>query len=166
MIATNADGFQDAGQTGTTWFTDTKPAELRQLDAAKTYLLGALVVGFAILLAVFVHALWTRVHANRHDLAVLRVIGCTRRQLDAITAWQAAPFAVGAILLGIPLGIALGRFAFRQFAQSLAVVDDVTISGAVLAVLAGAVVVAAVIADVAAVAGARRTRTAAVLRET
>ena len=58
---------------------------------------GALIVGFAILLAVFVHALWTRVHANRHDLAVLRVVGCTRRQLDAITAWQAAPFAVGAV---------------------------------------------------------------------
>ncbi len=165
VITTNGDGFRDASQSATTWFTDTKPAELLQLDAARAYLLGALIVGFAILLAVFVHALWTRVHANRHDLAVLRVVGCSRRQLDAITAWQAAPFAVGAILLGIPLGIALGRLAFRQFAQSLAVVDDVTISGALIAALAAAVVVAAVIADVVAMAAARRGRTAAVLRD-
>ena len=42
VIAANPDGFPDASQTATTWFTDTKPAELRQLDAARTYLVGAL----------------------------------------------------------------------------------------------------------------------------
>jgi hypothetical protein len=166
VIAANPDGFPDASQTATTWFTDTKPAELRQLDAARRYLVGALVVGFAILVAVFVHALWTRVHANRHDLAVLRVIGCTRRQLDAIAAWQAAPFAVGGVALGIPLGIALGRFSFRQFAQSLAVVDDASISAGLVAASILAVLVAAGIADVIAIAGARKSHAAAVLRET
>ena len=77
-IARNPAGFQDATQSTTTWFTDTKPAELRQLDAAMPYLSGALVVGFLILLAVIAHALWTRSRNNRHDLAVLRVIGYTR----------------------------------------------------------------------------------------
>ncbi len=165
VIAENPEGFQDVGQTATAWFTDAKPAELRQLDAATPYLRGALVVGFMILLAVVVHALWTRARANRHDLAVLRVIGCTRSQLDAVTAWQVTPFALGAVLLGIPFGIALGRLLFRVFAQSLAVVDDASTSLATVAALVVAVLLAAAVADLAAVAAARRTRTAAVLRQ-
>ena len=103
--------------------------------------------------------------ANRHDLAVLRVIGCTRSQLDAVTAWQVTPFALGAVLLGIPFGIALGRLLFRVFAQSLAVVDDASTSVATVAALVVAVLLAAAVADLAAVAAARRTRTAAVLRQ-
>jgi hypothetical protein len=165
VIADNREGFQDAAQTPTAWFTDAKPAELRQLDAATPYLRGALVVGFMILLAVVVHALWTRARANRHDLAVLRVIGCTRSQLDAVTAWQVTPFALGGVLLGIPFGIAVGRLLFRLFAQSLAVVDTASTSAATVAALVIAVLLAAAAADLAAVAAGRRTRTAAVLRQ-
>jgi len=165
VIAANADGFRDAAQSATSWFTDTKPAELLQLDAAERYLRGALVVGFAILIAILVHALFTRVRANRRDLAVLQVIGCTRRQLNAITAWQAAPFVLGMVVLGIPLGIGLGRFAFTRFAQSLAVVDEATISMALVVALVAAVLVAAAVADVVAVAVTRRSRAATVLRE-
>ena len=130
------------------------------------YLRGALVVGFAILLAVFVHALWTRVRANRHDLAVLRVVGCTRRQLDAITAWQAAPFAARRGRCSASRsGSRSGASRSRRFAQSLAVVDDASISAALVVALGRArCVVAAVVADLVAVAGARRTRAAAVLR--
>ena len=112
VVAGNPKGSRTRPGARRLWFTDTKPAELLQLDAAMPYLSGALVVGFTILLAVLVHALWTRVRANRHDLAVLRVVGCTRGQLDTVTAWQVTPFALGAVLLGIPLGVALGRFAF------------------------------------------------------
>ena len=112
VIARVPNGFQDAAQTTTTWFTDAKPAEIRQLDAAMPYLRGSLVVGYAALLAVAAHALWTRARANRHDLAVLRAVGCTGRQLDAVTAWQALPAAVAALVIGIPLGIALGRWTF------------------------------------------------------
>ena len=165
VIARNPAGFRDATQSTTTWFTDAKPAELRQLDAALPYLSGALAVGVLVLLAVMAHALWTRSRNNRHDLAVLRVIGCTRRQLDTVTAWQVTPLALGAMLFGVPIGVALGRLAFRRFAQSLAVVDDATTSAAIWALLAVAVLLAAVVADVVAVLAARRSRTAAVLRE-
>jgi len=165
VIADNRQGFQDAAQSATAWFTDTKPAELRQLDAATPYLRGGLVVGFLILLAVVVHALWTRARAGRHDLAVLRVIGCTRHQLDAVTAWQVAPFVLGAVLLGIPFGIALGRLLFRLFAQSLAVVDDASTPAAVCGALLVAVLLAAAVADLVAMAVARRTRAAAILRQ-
>ena len=129
------------------------------------YLRWALLVGFVILLAVLAHALWTRSRTNRHDLAVLRVIGCTRGQLDAVTAWQVTPLALGAVLVGIPIGVAFGRVAFRQFAQSLAVADDASTSAAMWVALVVAVLLAAALADVFAVLAARRSRAAAVLRE-
>ena len=165
VIAANPKGFPDAAHTTTSWFTDTKPAEVRQLDGAKPYLRGALVVGFMILLAVVVHALWSRARASRHDLAVLRVIGCTRRQLDAVTAWQVAPFALAAALLGIPFGIALGRLLYRLFAQSLAVVNDASTSAAVFGALVLAVLMASAIADLVAMTVTRRTLAHEVLRE-
>ena len=138
---------------------------MRQLDGARPYLRGALVVGFMILLAVVVHALWSRARASRHDLAVLRVIGCTRRQLDAVTAWQVAPFALAAALLGIPFGIALGRLLYRLFAQSLAVVNDASTSAAVFGALVLAVLMASAIADLVAMTVTRRTRAQEVLRQ-
>ena len=138
---------------------------MRQLDSARPYLRGALLVGFLILLAVVVHALWSRARASRHDLAVLRVIGCTRRQLDAVTAWQVAPFALSAALLGIPFGIAVGRLLYRLFAQSLAVVDDASTPAAVFGALVLAVLMASAIADLVAMTVTHRTRAQEVLRQ-
>lgn len=111
------------------------------------------------------HALWARAGATRHDLAVLRVIGCTRRQLDVVTAWQVSPFLLAAVVLGVPLGVAIGRLAFTLFADSLSVVDDPSTPAATLALLVVAVLVAAAIADLVAVVVARRSPAAAVLRE-
>jgi hypothetical protein len=165
VIAANPDGLRDPVGTATTWFTDAKPAEVRQLDAAMPYLRGALFVGYAILLAVIVHALWAMVRANRHDLAVLRVLGCTRRQLDAVTSWQVAPVVVAALVVGVPIGIAVGRLAFARFAQSLAVVEDASISFSVVALLVVAVLLAATVSVVVATAMTRRNRVALLLRE-
>jgi predicted lysophospholipase L1 biosynthesis ABC-type transport system permease subunit len=165
VTARLAGGFEDAGQTTTTWFTSAKPAEIRQLDAAMPYLRGGLIVGYAVLLAVACHALWTCARANRHDLAVLRAVGCTARQLHAVTAWQALPAALAAVLIGCPLGIAVGRWAFTLFADSLAVVDaaatTIVTTGAILV----AVLAAIAVADAVAVIGARRIRAAVALRE-
>lgn len=165
VVASNQAGFRDAVQSTTSWFTDTKPAELRQLDAAMPYLRGTLIVGYAILLAVVVHALWTRARANRRDCAALRAVGFTGGQLDTVTALQVLPFALGAVLLGTPIGIALGRRAYSWFARSLAVVDDAATSLAMLAALVVAVLVAAAVGGLSAVVVARRSRTPAVLRE-
>jgi hypothetical protein len=82
-----------------------------------------------------------------------------------VTAWQVAPFVVGAVIVGVPVGTALGRLAYGWFARSLAVVDDSSTPIAVVTALVVAVLLAAVIADLVAVAVARRSRTTAVLRE-
>ncbi len=164
VVARNPLGFNDASRSHTRWFTDTKPAEIRQLDGAIPYLRGALAVGYVILFAVVTHALWTRVRTNRRDLAVLRALGATRGQLDAVTAWQAAPFALATVLVGLPIGLALGRWAFRLFARSLAVVDEATVSVATLGALLAATALAFAVATLVSVIVARRTRAATSLR--
>jgi FtsX-like permease family len=165
FIRSHPEAFTDIGQTTTAWFTDAKAAELQQLDAALPYLRVALAVGYAILVAVLMHALWSRARANRRPLAVLRAMGCTRSQLDEVTAWQVAPYALGALLIGLPLGVILGRGAYRFFAQSLAVVDTPTTSAAMVAALLGAVLLAAVLAGFVGIVVARRARGAAALHE-
>jgi hypothetical protein len=75
------------------------------------------------------------------------------------------PYAVGAAVIGLPLGILLGRGAYRFFAQSLAVLDAPTTSIAMLAALLGAVLLATVLAALVGIAVARRGRSAAVLHE-
>ena len=151
-------------QTPTTWFTDAKPAEITQLDAVMPYLRGSPVFGYAVLLAVLAHALWTRTRASRRDLAVLQAVGCTSRQLKAITAWQAVPAALAALLIGLPVGIALGRLAFRQFAHSLAVVDGASTTIVMVGVLVAAVLAAAAVAALLSLLVARRISASTALR--
>ena len=112
-----------------------------------------------------IHALWTRSRANRHDLAVLRAIGTTRRQLDAVTAWQVAPFAAAAVLLGVPIGVLLGRRAYIRFAESLAVADPASVPFTLPGVLIVVVLSAAVLGGAVAVGMVRASPTSAVLRE-
>jgi putative ABC transport system permease protein len=165
VIARNRTGFTDATRSHTRWFTGTKPAELRQLDAAMPYLRGALVFGYVILFAVITHALWTRVRSSRRSLAILRALGSTRRQLDTVTVWQVAPFALATLAIGLPLGIVIGRRVFTLFAHSLAVVDDATTSVRALGLLSVTTLAAIAVATLVSVVMARRTRGAIDLRQ-
>ncbi len=64
------------------------------------------------------------VRRRRHDLALLKTLGFTNRQLASTIAWQAS-VAVGAgTVVGVPLGIALGRSLWELFAQEIDAVPD------------------------------------------
>lgn len=165
VIDRNPGGIRDPSGIPTSWFTDAKPAELRQIDSVRSLLVGAVAGTVLVMLAVVGHALWSQARANRRDLAVLGAIGFTPRQLGEVGAWQSAPLAVTALLLGIPLGVALGRWGFSQFAESLAMVDDATISAQAVGALFVAVFAAIAIGTLVAIAVARDTRLAALLRE-
>jgi FtsX-like permease family len=62
------------------------------------------------------HALTSAVRRRRHDVAVLRALGMTRRQSRAIVHTQAVVLAVTGLLLGVPLGVAAGRTVWRAVA--------------------------------------------------
>jgi len=82
--------------------------------------LPVLLGGFLALLAVGAvgHALATAVRRRRHDVAVLRAVGMTRRQCRGVVFTQATLLAAIGLLFGVPLGIALGRTVWRLIAEN------------------------------------------------
>jgi hypothetical protein len=54
---------------------------------------------------------------RRRDYAVLKVLGLRRSQLRAIALWQASAVTVAALVIGIPLGVTAGRWAWQAFAS-------------------------------------------------
>jgi predicted lysophospholipase L1 biosynthesis ABC-type transport system permease subunit len=108
-------------------------------------LLAALVALLA--LGTVTHALVSSTLRRRRDLAVLKTLGFLRRQVSATLAWQATAFATAAILAGLPLGIAVGRWAWWLVAGQLGVVTEPVVPPlGVLAVAGGALLVANLIA--------------------
>ncbi len=61
---------------------------------------------------------------SRRDYAILKVLGMTRRDLRAVAFCQAATVTVAALVLGIPLGIAGGRWAWQLFAGQAGLPPD------------------------------------------
>jgi hypothetical protein len=111
--------------------------------------LPGLLAGLVALLALgtVAHALVTSVRRRRRELAILKTLGFMRGQVSQTVAWQATTFALVAGLLGVPLGIAGGRWAWRVAAEQLGVAaGPVVPAGSVLAITSGALLVANLIA--------------------
>jgi ABC-type antimicrobial peptide transport system permease subunit len=67
------------------------------------------------------------VRRRRRELALLKTLGMTRRQLRSIVAWQTSIILVVTAVVSVPLGIAAGRWAWEAFADSLGVVPATVI---------------------------------------
>ncbi len=91
-------------------------------------------------------ALAGTVRARRPELAVLRALGFTGRQVRRAIRWHGATVAVAAIVIGVPTGTAAGRWAWRLLAARLGTpTDPVTPVAAIGAIsLAALAVVVAV----------------------
>lgn len=70
-------------------------------------------------LATLGHTLVTSVRRRRRDLALLKTVGFDRRQIGATVVWQATSFVVVALVFGVPLGVAAGRWAWHVVAASI-----------------------------------------------
>jgi len=104
------------------------------------------------------------VRRRRRDLALLKTLGFTRRQLAVAVAWQATVAALVGIVVGVPAGTALGRWLWDLFARDIYAVPRPTVP--VLEVLMVALATIVLANLVAAIPGrmAARTPTALVLR--
>jgi hypothetical protein len=133
-------------------FPNTVVFPLKQPDLSNLERVGylpGLLAGLVALLALgtVAHALVTSVRRRRRDLAILKTLGFVRGQISQTVAWQATTFALAAGLLGVPLGIAGGRWAWRVVAQQLGVAaGPVVPAGSVLAIATGALLVANLVA--------------------
>ena len=87
-----------------------------------------------------------------------------RRQVSATIAWQATTVAVFGVLIGIPLGVVVGRAIWRSIAEGIGVVSTPDVPIGLLVVVA--VVTVALANLIAAVPAwvAARTQPARVLR--
>ncbi len=58
---------------------------------------------------------------QRHDFAVLKALGLLGRQVSEITTWQMTTLAGLALLIGLPLGVAAGRWSWHLFGAGLGI---------------------------------------------
>jgi hypothetical protein len=141
-----------------------RPAEIAGYGSAKltTGLLAA-VLALAAICALGL-TLVSSVRSRRREFALLKALGFTRRQLGTTVAWQSSVAAVLGVVIGVPVGIALGRWLWTLFADGINAVPlpSVPVLEVVL-VAVGAVVFANVAALLPARAAAR-TPTAVLLR--
>ncbi len=141
-----------------------RPAEIvnyRSMGAMPAILAGGLAAGAVLGLGL---TLIASVRRRRRDFALLKTLGFTRGQLAAAVAWQSTVVAVVGLVIGVPVGIAAGRWLWLAFAHQLSAVPDPVIPAGSIALAA---VLALVLANlVAALPGraAARTPAAIVLR--
>ena len=117
--------------------------------AALRHLLAALLGAIAVVSVTL--GITSSVRGARRDLAVLRTVGLTKRQVRSAVHTHGAVIAGVSLLIGLPLGVAAGRWAWQWFADHLGVANDpitptVTIGGLVLLSLVSAVVVSVPVA--------------------
>jgi len=141
-----------------------RPAEIvnyRSTGATPAVLAAGLAAGAVVGLGLTLAA---SVRRRRRDLALLKTLGFTQRQLAATVSWQASVAAVIGIVVGLPVGIALGRWLWILFAHQIFAVSDPTVPVAQIVLVAvGALVLANLVA---AIPGriAARSKTALLLR--
>ena len=110
------------------------------------------------------HALLTTVRRRRHDLAILKTLGFVGRQVRLTVAWQATTMMLIALAVGIPVGLAAGRWAWHIFATSLGIVPESAIPVLALVVLVPAALLVANLIAAGPGWAAARTRPSVALR--
>ncbi|TML92918.1 MAG: ABC transporter permease [Actinobacteria bacterium] len=101
-----------------------RPSDLTSIarvDSLPGVLAGVLALLAAVTLA---HTLVSSVRRRRRDLAVLKTLGFVRRQVSFAVVWQATTLSSIALLIGVPLGTAGGRWAWTLFTTQLGVSAD------------------------------------------
>jgi len=141
-----------------------RPAEIvnyRSMGTTPAILSIGLAAGAVVALGL---TLVASVRRRRRDLALLKTLGFTQRQLAAVVAWQSSVAVVIGTVIGVPLGIVAGRALWDLFAHEINAVPAPAVPASLIALIViGAIVLANVVA---AFPGrmAARTPTALVLR--
>ena len=140
------------------------------LGGRRNYLLGmagavvctaALALGAVVALAL---TLVASVRRRRRDLALLKALGFTPRQLARVVSWQASVTALTGVFVGVPLGILVGRQLWTLFARTISAVPDPTVPiVSVILVVLGSLIFANLVATIPG-RFAARTSTALALR--
>jgi ABC-type antimicrobial peptide transport system permease subunit len=111
------------------------------------------------------HLLVVSVARRRREIGLLEALGFVKTQVGAAVCWQATTVAIVGIVVGIPLGVAVGQVVWRAFATNLGAVPVSLVPVGVIAALGvGVLVVANVLAAGPALAAAKSKTAAQLLR--
>jgi hypothetical protein len=106
---------------------DQRPTDIRNYTGVRDtpLILGGVLAALAV--GTLAHVLLTSVRRRRRDLALLKTLGLSRRQVLSVVLWQASALATVALVLGLPLGVMAGRWSWALFAGSVGVARDASI---------------------------------------
>jgi hypothetical protein len=105
-------------------FTAQRPVDISnyaRIQGTPLVLAGVLAV---LAVGTLAHLLITSIRRRRRDLAVLKTLGFLRGQISAAVAWQASILVALALLIGLPVGVAAGRWVWMLSASRLGVPAD------------------------------------------
>ena len=139
------------------------PPEVRDLSGVSGL---PLILAFVLMLlacGIIAHTLLTSVRRRRRDLAILKTVGFVTSQVRATVAWQATALACAGLIVGVPLGLLAGRWAWILFASQVAIVPAPVISPLTLLAIPAVLLLANAIAAIPA-RSAARTQPAVILR--
>ncbi len=99
-----------------------RPRDLEDLSNVQDFptILALLLALLAF--ACLAHVLVTSVRNHRRELALLRTVGFTRRQLGLTVMWQTTAITVIALAVGLPLGVLGGQWVWNEFVTDLGAV--------------------------------------------
>jgi ABC-type antimicrobial peptide transport system permease subunit len=118
-------------------------ARVRSTPLALATVLAVLAIG------VLANLLVSSIRRRRRDLAILKTLGFRRRQISAAVAWQATTVVTIALIIGLPVGTAAGRWVWSTFASNLGIPGDAhTPVVAFLVIIPSALLIANLIAAV------------------
>jgi len=86
------------------------------IETVPTVLGAGLAAGAVVALGI---TLVASVRRRRRDLAIMKTLGLSGRQLATVVAWQATVVALIGAVVGVPLGIVVGRQLWDLFAEGI-----------------------------------------------
>ena len=99
----------------------------------------------AMATAVLAYILVTALSVRRRELAVLQAIGFRGREIRRAVRWQAATYIVAASAVAVPIGVVIGRIAWRYYADRLGAVPEVAVPWKALGVAGAAGMIVSVL---------------------
>jgi hypothetical protein len=114
--------------------------------------------------ATLTHLLIVSVGRRRREMGLLKALGFVSRQVGATVYWQATTVTLVGLVVGVPVGVVLGRVVWKAFALNVGVVPEPVVELWVIAALMAAVLVGALVLAIGPAVAAARARPARLLR--
>jgi ABC-type antimicrobial peptide transport system permease subunit len=101
--------------------TTSRPTDILNYTRVQRTPVALAAVLALLAIGVVTNLLVSSIRRRRRDLAILKTLGFTRRQVSGTVAWQATTLVTLAVAVGLPIGAAIGRSVWASFATNLAV---------------------------------------------